>query len=95
MTGAVAGGPRWGLTRGLPGHGAVHRVRRGSGPGRAPGGRDQRPRRVSPLKDELPACWPGELERWHALCEERERGRARSWLAAAGYRVLAVEYRDS
>ena len=46
------------------------------------------------FKDEL-ACWPGELERWHALCEERQRGRARSWLAAAGYRVLAVEYRDS
>ena len=32
-------------------------------------------------------CWPGELERWHALSEERQRGRARSWLAAAGYRA--------
>ena len=39
------------------------------------------------FKGEL-ACWPGELERWHAFSEERQRGRARSWLAAAGYRVL-------
>ena len=46
------------------------------------------------FKDEL-ARWPGELERWHALAEERHRGRARSWLAAAGYRVLPVEHRDS
>jgi hypothetical protein len=46
------------------------------------------------FKDEL-ARWPGELERWHALSEERQRGRARSWLAAAGYRVLPVEHRDS
>ena len=46
------------------------------------------------LKDEL-ACWPGELERWHALSEERQRGRARSWLAASGYRVLPVDHRDS
>jgi hypothetical protein len=46
------------------------------------------------LKDEL-ARWPGELERWHALSEERQRGRARSWLAAAGYRVLPVDHRDS
>jgi Uncharacterised protein family (UPF0158) len=46
------------------------------------------------FKDEL-ACWPGELERWHALAEERQRGRARSWLAAAGYRVLPVDHRDS
>jgi hypothetical protein len=29
------------------------------------------------FKDEL-ARWPGELERWHALSEERQRGRARS-----------------
>jgi Uncharacterised protein family (UPF0158) len=41
------------------------------------------------------ACWPGELERWHALSEERQRGRARSWLAASGYRVLPVDRRDS
>jgi Uncharacterised protein family (UPF0158) len=46
------------------------------------------------FKDEL-ACWPGELERWHALAEERQLGRARSWLAAAGYRVLPVDHRDS
>lgn len=46
------------------------------------------------FKDEL-AGWPGELERWHALSEERQRGRARSWLAAAGYRVLPVDHRDS
>ena len=39
------------------------------------------------FKDEL-ARWPGELERWYALSEERQRGRARSWLTAAGYRVL-------
>ena len=46
------------------------------------------------FKDEL-ARWPGELERWHALSEERQRGRARSWLAAAGYRVLPVDPLDS
>ena len=46
------------------------------------------------FKDEL-ARWPGELERWHAFSEERPRGRARSWLAAAGYRVLPVDHRDS
>jgi hypothetical protein len=46
------------------------------------------------FKDEL-ARWPGELERWHAFSEERQRGRARSWLAAAGYRVLPVDRRDS
>ena len=46
------------------------------------------------FKDEL-ACWPGELERWHALSEERQRGRARSWLTAAGYRVLPADRRDS
>jgi Uncharacterised protein family (UPF0158) len=46
------------------------------------------------FKDEL-ARLPGELERWHAFSEERQRGRARSWLAAAGYRVLPVDHRDS
>jgi Uncharacterised protein family (UPF0158) len=46
------------------------------------------------FKDEL-ARWPGELERWHGFSEERQRGRARSWLAAAGYRVLRVDRRDS
>jgi hypothetical protein len=37
------------------------------------------------FKDVL-ARWPDELERWYAFCEERQRGRARAWLAAAGYR---------
>jgi hypothetical protein len=45
------------------------------------------------FKDEL-ARRPGELELWHALSEERHRGRARSWLAAAGYRALPVDHRD-
>jgi Uncharacterised protein family (UPF0158) len=46
------------------------------------------------FKDEL-ARWPDEFERWHAFSEERQRGRARSWLAAAGYCVLPVDRRDS
>jgi Uncharacterised protein family (UPF0158) len=46
------------------------------------------------FKGEL-ARSPGELERWHALSEERQRGRARPWLAAAGYRVLPADHRDS
>ncbi len=45
------------------------------------------------FKDEL-ARWPGELERWYALSEERRLGRARSWLTAAGYRVLPAACRD-
>jgi hypothetical protein len=45
------------------------------------------------FKDEL-ARSPGELERWHALSEERQRGRARSWLAAAGYRALPADHHD-
>ncbi len=45
------------------------------------------------FKDEL-ARWPGELERWYALSEDRQRGRARAWLAAAGYRVLPVARGD-
>ena len=45
------------------------------------------------FKDEL-ARWPGELERWYAVSEERQRGRARSWLTAAGYRVLPGARRD-
>jgi hypothetical protein len=36
------------------------------------------------FKDVL-ARWPDELERWYAFPEERQRGRARAWLAAAGY----------
>ena len=35
------------------------------------------------FKDVL-ARWPGELDRWHAFSEERQRGRARMWLAAEG-----------
>ena len=45
------------------------------------------------FKDVL-ARWPGELERWYALSEERRRGRARSWLTDAGYRVLPAPRRD-
>lgn len=45
------------------------------------------------FKDEL-ARSPGELERWHALSEERQRGRARSWLAAAGYCARPAEHPD-
>ena len=45
------------------------------------------------FKDVL-AHWPGELERWYALSEERQRGRARSWLTEAGYRVLPAARRD-
>ena len=45
------------------------------------------------LKDEL-ARWPGELERWQAPSDERQRGRARSRLAAAGYRVLPADHHD-
>ena len=38
------------------------------------------------FKDVL-ARWPGELERWYAFSAERQRGRARAWLADAGYYV--------
>jgi Uncharacterised protein family (UPF0158) len=31
------------------------------------------------------ACSPGELERYYAFSDERQRGRARAWLHAAGY----------
>ena len=46
------------------------------------------------FKDVL-ARWPGELERWYALSEQRQRGRARSWLTEAGYRVLPAARRGS
>ena len=36
------------------------------------------------FKDVL-ARWPDELERWYAFSDERKQGRARAWLAAAGY----------
>ena len=34
------------------------------------------------------ARWPAESTRWHAFAEERRRGRARAWLADAGYRAV-------
>ena len=36
------------------------------------------------FKDAL-ASTPGELERYYAFSEERQRGRARAWLAAEGH----------
>lgn len=39
------------------------------------------------FKDVL-ARWPGELERWYAFSTERQYGRARAWLANAGYYVM-------
>ncbi len=44
------------------------------------------------FKDEL-ARWPGELERWFGVSEERPRARARSGLAAAGHRVVPAARR--
>jgi Uncharacterised protein family (UPF0158) len=44
------------------------------------------------FKDVL-ARWPDELDRWFAFSEERQRGRARSWLAVAGYRVAPQQAR--
>jgi hypothetical protein len=38
------------------------------------------------VKDVL-GRWPGELDRWYAFSAERQRGRARAWLADAGYYV--------
>ena len=32
------------------------------------------------------ARWPGELERWFVFSGDRQRGRARAWLAVEGYR---------
>jgi hypothetical protein len=37
--------------------------------------------------------WPGELERWYTFSNERQRGRARAWLAAAGYSPRRPERR--
>ena len=37
------------------------------------------------FKDVL-ARWPGELDRWYSYADDRQRGRARAWLAEAGYR---------
>jgi Uncharacterised protein family (UPF0158) len=33
------------------------------------------------------SCWPEEVDRWQKFSTERQRGRARAWLAAAGYYV--------
>jgi hypothetical protein len=57
------------------------------GPGRRGAGRQARPRAAATTR-------PGELERWYALSEERQRGRARSWLTGAGYRLLPATRRD-
>lgn len=46
------------------------------------------------FKDVL-ARWPGELERWYAFSDERQRGRARAWLAAAGYSPCRPERHPS
>jgi hypothetical protein len=40
------------------------------------------------FKDVL-ARWPEELQRWFAFSDERQRGRARSWLVDAGYSSCA------
>jgi hypothetical protein len=44
------------------------------------------------FKDVL-ARWPHELDRWYAFSEDRQRGRARAWLADAGYRVAPLSTR--
>jgi hypothetical protein len=38
------------------------------------------------FRDALDA-WPEEVDRWYAISEERQRGRARAWLAERGYCV--------
>jgi hypothetical protein len=45
------------------------------------------------FKDVLVA-WDDELERWYRFSNERQRGRARSWLADAGYTVAAPPLPD-
>ena len=39
------------------------------------------------FKDTL-ARWPAELDRWYGFSDDRQRGRARAWLAVEGYRPL-------
>ena len=41
------------------------------------------------FKDVL-AEWHGELDRWYVFADERQRGRARAWLAAVGYAARPV-----
>jgi Uncharacterised protein family (UPF0158) len=41
------------------------------------------------FKDVL-SRWPEELQRYYLLSSERQRGRARAWLAAAGYRPAST-----
>lgn len=68
----------------LPGHGDLHQHRHRPRLGRAPrvalGGRGPFRR----FKDTL-AGWPDEEDRWYGWSEERRLGRAREWLANAGY----------
>lgn len=45
------------------------------------------------FKDVL-SRWPEELERYYLLRNERQRGRARAWLAAAGYRPAGTARPD-
>jgi len=46
------------------------------------------------FKDVL-SRWPEEFQRWYAFSEERQRGRARAWLTAAGYCVAPRSTRTS
>ena len=46
------------------------------------------------FKDEL-ACWPGELERLHALSESASAAARDHGSQRPGYRVLPVDHRDS
>ena len=44
------------------------------------------------FKDQL-ARWPELSDQWYAFSEDRQRGRARAWLAAEGYAPIARERR--
>ena len=44
------------------------------------------------FKDTLSA-WPDLMTRWHAFAEDRQRGRARAWLADAGYAAVPTTLR--
>ena len=45
------------------------------------------------FKDQL-SRWPELLERWYAFSEDRQRGRARAWLAAEGYAPASRQSRS-